>query len=677
MADEAVHDVTRPGSGAAMRHTPAPDTLAARLHFRMAFIRGFEERLLSLYDQGRLYGTTHTYIGQEATATAVLHHLAADDAVCSQHRSHGYYLAAGGDPRKLFLEILGDRDGLCNGMGGSQHLYSPNFLSNGIIGGTPGIATGLGLAAKLRGKGVIVSFIGDGTLGEGLLYESFNLAQLWRLPVLFVLENNRYAQTTPVERAVAGRLIDRPKAFGMAADEIESNDVIELLDRFGTAFAHVRGGKGPFCQIVHTYRLGPHSKSDDHRSPTEIAAWQSRDPLRLSAARLGKSADDIERRAMQELDEAMRMPEAARSPDPADLGDDRDLIPGDRPPTDGWRRGGEGAWLVAYLQSVFHDILRSRAEVVLLGEDVLDPYGGAFKVYKGLSSAFPERVVSTPISEAGITAAANGLALRGFRPVVELMFGDFLTLAMDQLVNHAAKFGRMFRRKDGCPVIVRLPSGGYRGYGPTHSQSLEKLVLGVPGLIVTATDLVHDPRLLWQRMLDLPAPCVHVENKTLYARELPDVSQGRLGPFTLVPGRGYFPTTRATLDPRRLRVDAAIVAYGGLVDLATEAALSLFEDEELFVDIVIPSQLAPIPLADIAAHIAPADAVVVLEEGTERAGFGAEVIASLTCCSALDGRPAARCAALDTLLPANADLERHVLPGVDRLVDTVRKVCRR
>src|ERR1700756_945818 len=165
-----------------------PTGLAALYH-RMALIRHFEEQLLERFAAKELAGTTHTYLGQEATAVAALSMLRPGDFVCSQHRSHGYYLAAGGDPRALFLEILGDVGGVCNGVGGSQHLYAANFLSNGILGGTTGIAAGLALGEKLRGRGgVVASFIGDGTLGEGLTYESFNIASLWKLPVVFVVE---------------------------------------------------------------------------------------------------------------------------------------------------------------------------------------------------------------------------------------------------------------------------------------------------------------------------------------------------------------------------------------------------------------------------------------------------------------------------------------------------------
>jgi 2-oxoisovalerate dehydrogenase E1 component len=654
-----------------------PDALVdlGELYYRMAFIRRFEERLLVRFRDKQLSGTTHTYIGQEATAVAALSMLQPGDFVCSQHRSHGYFLAAGGDPRALFLEILGDVGGVCNGVGGSQHLYTTNFLSSGILGGTPGLAAGLAFAEKLRRSGnIVISFIGDGTLGEGLTYESFNLASLWRLPILFVVENNRYAQTTPVEANLAGTISGRVAAYGIAVGEVESNDVVTLHDAFALALGHVRRGAGPFCQIVNTYRLGPHSRGDDQRPESEKAAWRAKDPLILAEKRLGEAAPIILQRADTDAATATELPLQTQALALDALTDDRTLIPAQFESKDGWRIEGAGRWLVSHLQQVFAALLKEHSDVYLLGEDIIDPYGGAFKVYQGLSSAHSGRVISTPVSEAGIVAVANGMALRGFRPIVEIMFGDFVTLAFDQVVNHAAKFAYMYRNGVSCPVIVRVPSGGYRGYGPTHSQCLEKFFLGVAGLVVTASDIIHDSALLWERMLGLRSPCIHVENKSLYGTELPHIAHGRVGPFRMRSSRSYFPTTTLSLAGPEDSTDVAIVAYGGLVGMAMEAALNLFYEDEIVCDVIVPSQLSPLPELDLAKALAQPNKIVVLEEGTERAGFGAELIAKLSCSGALDDKRVARCAALDTIIPSNADLEKQVLPSVNRLVSLVRSL---
>ncbi len=235
------------------------------------------------------------------------------------------------------------------------------------------------------------------------------------------------------------------------------------------------------------------------------------------------------------------------------------------------------------LQHVLSGLLAQREDVHVLGQDLLDPYGGAFKVTDGLSTRFPNRVWTTPVSEAATVGMANGMALAGLRPVVEIMFGDFSTLIVDQLLNHAAKFERMYGGTVRCPVIVRTPMGGHRGYGPTHSQSLEKLFLGIPGLTVVAADPVHDQRLIWQRMIELGALCLYVENKALYGTRLPLIEAGRWGPFTLEASTGFFPTTRFSLGGPP---DAAIVCYGGMVPAVLEAARRLFERYEWVVDAV-------------------------------------------------------------------------------------------
>jgi len=638
----------------------------------MVLIRRFEETLLGLFEKKQLTGTTHTYIGQEATAVAALQYLRTADIVFSQHRSHGYFLAAGGSARALFLEILGDKGGVSHGIGGSQHLFTDTFLSNGILGGTTAIAVGAALAEKLRGDGnMVISFLGDGTLGEGLTYESLNIASLWGLPILFVIENNRYAQTTPVEMQLAGSIIRRPEAFGITAHEIESNDIVDLSDCFARAFAHVRRGGGPYCQIVHTYRAGPHSKGDDFRPVEERQRWAQRDPVRLAEQRLGATAPAIVLRAGNDTAAATAMPERIETLSLAELGDDAALIPTQFEACDGWRDEGSGHWLVNRLQQVFAQLLENRPDIYLLGEDILDPYGGAFKVYRGLSSRFPDRVLTTPISEAGIVGVANGLAIRGYRPIVEVMFGDFATLTLDQIANHAAKLKRFHESQRGSPIILRMPSGGYRGYGPTHSQSLEKIFLGIPGLVVTASDIVHDPMLIWERMLGLTGPCVHVENKSLYSTVLPEIANSRLGQFQMRSSRGYFPTTTLSLAPDVQAPDVAIIAYGGMAGMALEAAERLFVDHELIARVIVPSQLAPIPVNDLTAACRDVVLVVVLEEGTERAGFGAEVIASLASRNELSGKRVRRCAALDTIIPGAAPLERQMLPSVDRLLATI------
>jgi TPP-dependent pyruvate/acetoin dehydrogenase alpha subunit len=261
---------------------------ALDLYRQLYRIRCFEETVLENFPRGIFYGTTHTYLGQEANAVGVLTGLGEGDIVFSSHRCHGHFLAYGGDPFALFAELMGKPQGICAGRGGSQHLQWRNFYSNGVQGGIVPVATGMALAEKSRGsRSVVVVFMGDGTLGEGVIYEALNLAGLWSLPILYVLENNRIAQTTPIELAVAGEIGARFQAFGLQVEELDTSDVEEIAAAAGRSLAQVRQHFRPRALILHTARFGPHSKGDDTRSLQEIEHLRAaRDPITLQAGRL-------------------------------------------------------------------------------------------------------------------------------------------------------------------------------------------------------------------------------------------------------------------------------------------------------------------------------------------------------------------------------------------------------
>ncbi|TWG12400.1 thiamine pyrophosphate-dependent dehydrogenase E1 component subunit alpha [Actinoplanes teichomyceticus] len=280
-------------AGTDERLTGAPgEPLAHRRYRRMRFIRRFEETLLRLFEEGALNGTTHACIGQEADAVAVTEHLTDGDHIFSNHRCHGHYLAHSGDALGLLAEIMGKEAGVCRGMGGSQHICAPGFKSNGVQGGIVPNAAGIALANQLSGTtAVSVVFIGDGTLGEGVVYETMNMAALWKLPLLVVCEDNRWAQSTPVAANLAGDMAARFTAFGVPVREVDSTDVEQLSAIAGEQIDLVRAGNGPRVLLIHTYRLCHHSKSDDERPAEEIAAHWLTEPLVVHGRRL----DDADR----------------------------------------------------------------------------------------------------------------------------------------------------------------------------------------------------------------------------------------------------------------------------------------------------------------------------------------------------------------------------------------------
>jgi acetoin:2,6-dichlorophenolindophenol oxidoreductase subunit alpha len=262
-----------------------------RLYRRMRFIRRFEESLLDLFERGLLNGTTHACIGQEADAVAIVEHLGAGDHIFSNHRCHGHFLARTGDALGLMAEIMGKPEGVCGGIGGSQHLCAPGFKSNGIQGGIVPNAAGIALAKQLDGScDLSVVFIGDGTLGEGAVYETLNLASLWKLPLVVVLEDNAWSQSTPSSANLAGSMRERFAAFGLPVFEVDSTDVEEIDGVAEEALDQARTGQGPVAIVIHTYRLCHHSKNDDNRPEEEVAARWELDPLEVHGRRLDPAA---------------------------------------------------------------------------------------------------------------------------------------------------------------------------------------------------------------------------------------------------------------------------------------------------------------------------------------------------------------------------------------------------
>ena len=272
------------------------DLPLTELYKKMLLIRYFEEGVLKLFEQGKLFGTTHAYMGQEANAVGVITNLKKSDIVVSNHRCHGHYITHKQNPYALLCEMMGKKDGLCSGRGGSQHICDIGFYSNGVQGGIMPLAAGLAFSEKFNKTGNIVAvFIGDGTLGEGVLYETLNIASKWELPLFIIVENNRYAQSTKIELTLAGNIYGRFIAFDIETEEIDTFNVMEIRKASFGLVDKVRKTKKPKCLIINTYRFASHSKSDDGRSHSEIEKWKANDPLTITEKELDKkTVNDIQ-----------------------------------------------------------------------------------------------------------------------------------------------------------------------------------------------------------------------------------------------------------------------------------------------------------------------------------------------------------------------------------------------
>jgi pyruvate/2-oxoglutarate/acetoin dehydrogenase E1 component len=322
--------------------------------------------------------------------------------------------------------------------------------------------------------------------------------------------------------------------------------------------------------------------------------------------------------------------------------------------------------------------LETDERVVVIGEDIADPYGGAFKVTRGLTTRFPERVRSTPISEAAIAGISAGLALAGYRPIAEIMFGDFVTLAFDQIVNHIAKYEAMYDGTTSCPVIIRTPMGGGRAYGPTHSQSLEKHLFGVPHLRVVAGSLLHDPELVLRHLLAHCYPAIHVEHKLLYPRHMLEPERGMVGDLTVtrVASDGRLPTAVMRAVPRE-DCSVTVLAYGYQAELARGVVERLAVEEEVFAELLIPAEISPLDWEVIEHSVAVTGSLLTVEEGTAGWSWGTEIAAHIG--RALFGRlrrPVEVLASAADVIPSARDREAEMLVGEDAILAAVRESAR-
>ncbi len=634
-------------------------------------IRKVEEKFLELFSTGVLSGTVHTCIGQELSAMAFCSKLEAGDFVFSNHRCHGHYIAFCGDYAGLVAEVMGKQSGVSGGVGGSQHLCSKNFYSNGIQGGIAPVAAGMSLALKFRGQPNLgVLFIGDGTMGEGIVYEVLNLISLWQIPLLVVLENNGYAQSTVQKDAMAGSLETRSQSFAIETFVSTTDIPEELFSNALESINYVRNEQKPAFHVVYTNRLASHSKGDDTRNAAEIQALWQEDPIekfRLAYPaqydEMSTIIDDLVSISVRDasMDGTMTLQDYTATSDAISVNYMKNS----------WSEiqlSGSDMFLVNRLNAALEYLLSSYDDVVLLGEDIKSPYGGAFKATRGLSEKYPSRVLSTPISEAAIVGVCNGLALKNFRPIVEIMFGDFLLLGLDQIINHAAKFYHMYNKQARCPIIVRTPMGGGRGYGPTHSQTLDKHLLGIDNVKVIALNQLLSIKDVYDSIYRYESdPVIVIENKLDYNKKSSFLTDSFFKGYLCEISDEHYPTFR--LLPRNMRVNVSIIAYGGMLDTVARSCRQLFFQCDILAEIILISKISPLPIDTLKSSIS-SDIIAVVEEGSAIGGFGSEVISTLVE-SNLTVKRACRICSLPVPIPATVDLEKEVLVNTTMIVSKI------
>jgi len=434
-------------------------------------IRVFERKLLELSSQKKIAGTIHTCIGQEINPVAIIKNLNESDVVISNHRGHGHFLAKTKEFQKLASELIGNINGVNKGIGGSQHIKSKNFYASGIQGAMLPFSLGISFELK-KTSSIVVAFVGDGTFGQGVLYEVLNWASLWSLPILFVVEDNGYAQSTKRENNFSGSFKERAKAFDINFFETNSFMVEDLLAQSQLAVNFVRKSSKPAMIHIETYRLAPHSKGDDLRDSSEINLYLKKDEITKYELNL---TNEKRNKINEEIHHYFEMSDEKFESIPKD-----DIFKEITQPKKEikFERGQD--FISKKINQALKKCFEADKNLLMIGEDIIDPYGGAFKITQNLSSQFPDRVLSTPISEAAIIGFAAGRSSQGKKTIAEIMFGDFFGLAYDQFLNVISKYQSMYGEKIEMPLTVRMPIGPGGGYGPTHSQEVSQYLSNIP-----------------------------------------------------------------------------------------------------------------------------------------------------------------------------------------------------
>jgi 2-oxoisovalerate dehydrogenase E1 component len=591
---------------------------------RMVTIRRLEERIATLYAGDAIPGFVHTSLGQEACAVGALFHARMSDVITSTHRGHGHVVAKGLEPRRVLAELMGKQAGSNRGRGGSMHVADPNLGilgANGIVGA--GLPIGVGAAYALRSRGdgdIVVCFFGDGAVSTGAFHESMNLAALWRLPIVFFCEDNGFSEFSRSADQQPVPIARRAGAYGIPSVELPGDDVGAVADGMLRTLDRVRRGEGPALVVAHTVRVHGHYEGDQQRyrdadaMSAEIAAA---DPVRRARAVLLErhvaedKIDAVEQGVDAAIDEAEQFARSAAAPSASTALDHVYVARGTATPGS---PAGEDRPLLSQsriIRKALEDALADDPAVFLAGIDVAG--GNVFGVTRGLADAFPGRVLDTPIAETAIMGLGVGASMLGLRPVVELMYLDFLGVCLDQLMNQAAKLPLMTGGAVTVPMVVRTQFGSGRSSGAQHSQSLEALLAHIPGLTVVMPSSGTEAYGLLRSAIEDDNPVVFLEHRLLYEKRSP-----------LPPPTYRLPIGRAHVV--RPGSDVTIVSWSRMVTHALTAADSL-ADDGIRAEVVDLRTIVPLDRAAILESFARTNRMVIAQEAVTDFGVGAEIAA--------------------------------------------------
>jgi 2-oxoisovalerate dehydrogenase E1 component len=657
------------------------------LYERMVLIREFEETVKFLFLEGAMPGTIHQCQGQEATAVGVCAALDAADWITSTFRGHGHALAKGLSPQEMLDELFGAETGCCKGRGGSMHMgnVSKRMVPGiAIVAGGIPLAAGMALSFKLERKSnVVVCFFGDGAVAEGAFHEGVNMAAIWKLPVIFVCENNLYGASTRVDLVMKNpRIGDRAASYGFRGETVDGNDVLAVMEATQRAVTECRSGEGPVLLELLTYRRTGHSRRDPcHYQPKdEREAWTRQDPIERFAATL--QLTDAERTEIQTRTQTLlanAVEQAKRAAQPSEKYLDRYVyVEAIEAPerasavsveSDGASTNRGSARRLGIAEALREGIAEEMAadpRVFCIGEDIGIPggWGGAFTVTLGLERQFADRLINTPIAELGAFGIAVGAAMMGMRPIADVQYGDFLFLASDQIINNAAKMHYMSGGTINVPLVMRAPVGA-TGRGSQHAQNMERYFTGVPGLKVVAPSNAYDAKGLLKAALRDGNPVLMFEHKLLYGSKGARAEPGAVDATSEIPACDYtVPIGKAVVRREGKRV--TMLAWLLMVHYATQVA------EGLDIEVIDVRSLTPIDWDTIGVSVRKTGRVVIVEEGPITGGVGAELAAGIA--ERWPQTRVLRVASPDVPVPFAPPLENAYRPDVQRITKAVRRL---
>jgi 2-oxoisovalerate dehydrogenase E1 component len=654
---------------------------------RMLLIRLMEERIAVLYSAGAIPGFVHLSVGQEAVAVGTLFQARSDDVITSTHRGHGHVLAKGLDPDGMFAELMGKETGTCRGRGGSMHVADPALGilgANGIVGAGLPIAVGAAHALRMRGSGALaIAFFGDGAVATGAFHESMNLAALWRLPIVFVCENNGFSEFSAASDQHPAPVSARATAYGVPFHRVDGNDVEAVDAALGTVFAAVRAGGGPQLVEAVTLRVRGHYEGDQqtYRAAEAPGDGVPMDPLprtRRRLTELGVGADEldlIDDEVAGIVAAAEKFAIGSPEPDPSTA---LDYVLSPRAVVAEPARGGKHKWNLTepppagsaqvtkpvstsrILRQAMHDALADDPTVFLAGIDVGG--GNVFGLTRGLAQLWPDRVLDTPIAETAIMGLGVGAAMAGLRPVVELMYLDFLGTCLDQLMNQAAKLRFMTGGAVTVPMVVRTQFGSGRSSGSQHSQSLEALLAHVPGLTVVMPSTPEDAYGLLRTAIEDDNPVVFIENRLLYEHKA-----------TMPAADHRVPLGEARI--MRTGTDLTIVSWSRMAQLSLAAARTLAA-EGIDAEVIDLRTIAPLDRRTVLESLDRTNRLLIVHEAVTEFGVGAE-LAALAADEgfwSLDA-PVIRVGAPTSPAPYAPSLEREWIPDENNIVTAARRLA--